>query len=62
MLGHEAQTYFSEQTHEYPLSAGVKPSGDLPPLDSLDPPNINPAELSQLEATLKMLRDADIIP
>ena len=62
MLGHEAQTYFSEQTHEYPLSAGVKPSGDLPPLDSLDPPNINPAELSQLEATLKMLRDANIIP
>ena len=62
MLGHEAQTYFSEQTHEYPLSAGVKPSGDLPPLDSLDPPNINPAELSQLEATLKMLRDAAIIP
>jgi len=62
MLGTEAQTYFSEQTHEYPLIAGVKPSGDLPPLDSLDPPDINPGELSQLEATLRMLRDADIIP
>lgn len=62
MLGTEAQTYFSEQTHEYPLIAGVKPSGDLPPLDSLDPPDINPGELSQLEAILRMLRDADIIP
>ena len=62
MLSSEAQTYFAEQTHEYPLSAGVRPSGDLPPLDSLDPPDINPAELSQLQATLKMLRDADIIP
>ncbi|MQF95672.1 MAG: extracellular solute-binding protein [SAR202 cluster bacterium] len=62
MLGAEAQKYFSEQTHEYPLSAGVKPSGNLPSLDSLEPPDINPAELSQLEATLKMLRDADIIP
>ena len=62
MLGTEAQTYFSEQTHEYPLIADVKPSGDLRPLESLDPPDINPAELSQLEATLKMLRDAGIIP
>ncbi|MDA0265025.1 MAG: iron ABC transporter substrate-binding protein [Chloroflexi bacterium] len=62
MLGAEAQRYFSERTHEYPVSAGVQPSGDLPPLSSLDPPNINPAELSELESTIKMLRDAGIIP
>ena len=62
MLGTEAQTYFAEQTHEYPLSAGVKPTTGLPPLASLDPPDINPADLSELKETLQMLRDSDIIP
>lgn len=62
MLGAEAQRYFSERTHEYPVSAGVQPTGGLPPLASLNPPSIDPAELSELESTIKMLRDAGIIP
>ncbi|WP_336922943.1 extracellular solute-binding protein [Aquipuribacter sp. SD81] len=35
MLSEEAQTFFSEETFEYPLAAGVEPAGDLPPLDGL---------------------------
>jgi iron(III) transport system substrate-binding protein len=62
MLDVEAQQYFAQETHEYPLSAGVPPAGDLPPLDSLDPPAINPADLSELESTQRLLREAGIIP
>ena len=62
MLGVEAQKYFAEKTFEYPVSSGVKPVGDLPSLESLNPPHIDPADLSELESTLEMLRDADLIP
>jgi iron(III) transport system substrate-binding protein len=62
MLDVEAQQYFAQETHEYPLSAGVLPAGDLPPLSSLDPPNIDPGELSELESTLRLLRETGIIP
>jgi len=62
MLDVSAQQYFAEQTHEYPLSAGVSPSGDLPPLSELDPPHIDLADLSDLEGTIALLRDAGVIP
>ena len=62
MLTAEAQRYFAEKTFEYPVASGITPIGDLPPLSSLDPPNIDPADLSELEATTKMLRDSGIIP
>jgi iron(III) transport system substrate-binding protein len=62
MLDIEAQQYFAQQTHEYPLSAGVPPTGDLPPLSSLDPPTIDPADLSELESTQRLLRETGIIP
>ncbi|MFC5380719.1 iron ABC transporter substrate-binding protein [Aquipuribacter nitratireducens] len=35
VLGEEAQTFFSDETFEYPLAAGVEPSADLPPLEGL---------------------------
>ncbi len=38
LLSEQAQEYFSEETFEYPLAAGVKPFHDLPPLDSLHLP------------------------
>jgi iron(III) transport system substrate-binding protein len=62
MLDVEAQQYFAQETHEYPLSAGVPPAGDLPPLSSLDPPSIDPGELSELESTQRLLRETGIIP
>src|SRR3712207_8643178 len=33
LLSRQAQTYFSEQTSEYPLAAGLRPQSQLPPLD-----------------------------
>jgi len=62
MLDIAAQEYFAQETHEYPLSAGVAPSGDLPPLSGLDPPNIDLSDLSDIKGTIALLRDTGVIP
>ena len=36
MLSEQAQEFFSEQTFEYPLAAGVQPSPGLPPLATIE--------------------------
>jgi iron(III) transport system substrate-binding protein len=36
MLGEEAQRFFSEETFEYPLAAGVAALDELPPLSGID--------------------------
>ena len=36
LLGESAQRYFSEETFEYPLAAGVQPVDILPPLNALE--------------------------
>jgi iron(III) transport system substrate-binding protein len=62
MLSAPAQHYFAEQTYEYPLSAGVSPVGELPPLATLNPPKIDPDQLADLQGTLRLLRETGIIP
>ena len=62
LLGAPAQTYFAQEIKEYPVSAGVEPEGDLPPMESLDPPDVDLGNLSDLEGTLKLLREADVLP
>ena len=53
LLGEPAQTYFAQQIKEYPVSAGVEPVGDLPPMESLDPPDVDLGNLNDLEGTLE---------
>ena len=36
LLSEAAQLYFTEETYEYPLSAGVEPASILPPVDALE--------------------------
>ncbi|MGI9649515.1 MAG: iron ABC transporter substrate-binding protein [Acidimicrobiia bacterium] len=36
LLGAEAQSFFAEETLEYPLAAGVPPAGSLPALETLN--------------------------
>jgi iron(III) transport system substrate-binding protein len=62
LLGEPAQTYFAQDIKEYPVSAGVEPVGDLPPMESLDPPNVDLGNLSDLEGTLKLLRETEVLP
>ena len=62
MLDVSAQEYFANQTREYPLSAGVQPTGDLPPLDSLNPPNVDLSDIGDLRGTIDLLREVGALP
>jgi len=56
-----AQEYFSRETYEYPLAGSVRPSDQLPPLERVITPNLNLADLEDLEGTLKLLQDTGIL-
>ena len=58
LLSAEAQEYFAIETFEYPMIPEVDPVGDLPPSDELDVPDIDLAQLSDLEPTVDLMREA----
>jgi iron(III) transport system substrate-binding protein len=60
LLGTEAQTYFAEQTFEYPLVSGLPAAAGLPPLTSLHTPPVKLTELDSLEATVVMIKEAGL--
>jgi iron(III) transport system substrate-binding protein len=60
LLTEQSQSYFAQQTKEYPLVAGVPAVADLPPLESLQTPQIDLSDLNTLEQTLKMITDAGL--
>lgn len=57
LLGEEAQSYFAEQTFEYPLASGVSPVAELPPLDEYEHPDVNLNDLDDLEGTQTLLSE-----
>jgi len=61
LLGTEAQTYFQQQTFEYPLAGGVEPMEGLPPLDEIEAPPIDLSDLDDLEGTLNLLTEVGLI-
>jgi iron(III) transport system substrate-binding protein len=61
LLGEEAQTYFAEQTSEYPLAAGVQPIEALTPLAELETPDFDLSDLDDLAGTLTLLTDLGLI-
>lgn len=58
LLSEEAQTYFSRETFEYPLAAGVAPASGLPPLASIRTPTFDAETLGGGLARTKELIDA----
>ena len=62
LLSKQAQEYFTSDVKEYPVSAGVEPEGDLPPLDSLDPPDVDLGSLSDLKGSIDLLREVGVLP
>lgn len=54
LLSEAAQRFFVTETFEYPLVAGVAQSPDLPPLESLSPPDL---DLSDLAGVLDLATD-----
>ncbi|MER7482628.1 iron ABC transporter substrate-binding protein [Streptomyces sp. NPDC126510] len=62
LLSKEAQTYFADETKEYPLAAGVTSKvEDLPPFESLESPEIDLGKLESLRETLAMLQDVGLV-
>jgi iron(III) transport system substrate-binding protein len=57
LLSVEAQEFFATRTFAYPLISGVPPVGGLPSIDELNAPNIDLSRLSDLGATIELLRD-----
>lgn len=62
LLSESAQTYFSTTTKEYPLVEGVPADPGLPPLSSLEPPDVDLGDLTDARGTISLLRDVGIIP
>lgn len=54
LLSESAQEYFAAETYEYPLVPGIPADSALPPLTSLNPPDL---DLSQLARTLDRATD-----
>lgn len=61
LLSAEAQEYFATVSFAYPMISEVAPVGGLPTIDELNPPDIDLARLSDLEPTLELMRDADVL-
>ena len=62
LLSETSQRYFTSDIREYPVSAGVEPEGDLPPIESLDPPDLDLGSLGDLQGTIDLLRDVGVLP
>jgi iron(III) transport system substrate-binding protein len=61
LLEEEAQTYFAQETKEFPLVAGVTSDvPGLPPLKSLQGPDVDLSELDSLEQTLALLDEVGL--
>jgi iron(III) transport system substrate-binding protein len=57
LLSEPGQRYFSEQTFEYPLAAGVQPDPRLKPLAEIKTPELDLNRLRDLQGTLKLLQE-----
>ena len=60
LLGSQAQTYFAQETYEYPLVAGVSSARGLPQLSSLNTPDIDLGDLDDLQTTVEMIRESGL--
>ena len=62
LLSDEAQTYFSEQTNEYPLVVGIPTTADgLLPLADVNTPDIDLTDIDDLQGTLELLQEVNAL-
>lgn len=62
LLSQVAQQYFATQTFEYPVVEGIKTDRLLKPVTEINSPQIDMADLADLEGTLKLLRETGLVP
>ncbi len=61
LLSQNGQDFFAEETREYPLVAGVESADKLIPLSDIPAPKVDLSDLSGLERTLELIRQAGLI-
>jgi iron(III) transport system substrate-binding protein len=61
LLTREAQEYFREETAEYPIAAGVRPLAALPALASIEQPDVDLADIDDLQGTLELLERTGVL-
>ena len=61
LLTVEAQEFFATTTFAYPMIPGVPPVGGLPSIDELNPPELDLRKLSNLEPTLRLMREVGVL-
>ena len=61
LLSKTAQTYFAETTYEYPLVPSVARHPSLPPVQTVEGPNIDLSKLDSLRETLALLRTVGML-
>lgn len=61
LLSEESQTYFAEETFEYPLLDGVPADERLTPLSEIQSPDVDLSDLSDLEGTLELMQEAGVL-
>jgi iron(III) transport system substrate-binding protein len=62
LLGTVAQTYFAEQTFEYPVVAGAPAPAYVPPLADLKVPAVDLNDLGSLEASIALIKASGLTP
>lgn len=62
LTGDAGQAYFAEETFEYPVASGFRPSVDLVPLGEIQSPAVDLSDLgSALEPALRLLAEVGLV-
>jgi iron(III) transport system substrate-binding protein len=61
LLSEESQSYFAEETYEYPLIDGVEADDRLTPLVEIDSPDIDLSDLADLQGTVDLMQAVGIL-
>lgn len=61
LVSDEAQTFFVEETSEYPLAGDHEGPAGVPPLADLGAPDLDLADLSSLQETVALLTDVGLL-
>ena len=62
LLSEKAQQYFASNDHEYPLVEGVAADAALPPISTLQAPEVDLSDLGDLKGSLELMRQTGILP
>lgn len=61
LLSEDGQTYFAQETGEYPLVDGVEPPAGFPELDEIQAPDVDLNDLDDLQTTIEMIQEAGLL-